>query len=150
MDVLLYKKCMSDESTSLTRRTDTTNVSAESGEFMLSKDEEALIEELHKETGYYRTPTDESLEDPLDLASIDVVQTRSLDTHARLIIDIEDDGYTLKLFNNSVEPYKRKYFSYVFLNGKQIEVRDGGLELFDVSITFYRTHSGEFVASLWS
>lgn len=147
--VLPYKYCMSDESTSPTRRTDTMNMVAESGEFMLSEDEQELIDELHQETGRFRTPTRSSSE-AVDLASLDAVQTRPLDTHSRLIINVEDDGYALDLFDGPSDPYTRRHLTYVFLNGKQIEVREGGLELFDVSVTLYRTHTGEYVASIWS
>lgn len=147
---LPYRYCMSDESTSLTRRTDTMTNSTESGEFMLSEDEQELISELHQETGYYRTPTAESETEVIDLATIDAVKARTLDTHSRIIIDVEDEKYTLQMFDGPTEPYERRYLAHVLLNGKQIEVRDGGLELFDVSITLYRTHNGEYIASIWS
>jgi hypothetical protein len=137
---------MSHESHSSACCIDSEEFDNSSVEFRLSEEDAELITTLNERCLYTKKQNG-----PVDINSTDIITVSEFTNQSRLVIDVTESGfYELQLYDNTPEAYHRNHLSSVFLNGKKFELRDGGLELFDVTVFIYKTQSNQYIASLWT
>jgi len=133
---------MSKESHSSTCGTVVEDASC-SSEFRLSKEDSKRIELLNNIHS-------QQSEKQFELSDGDLSVVSSFDEQSRVIINVSQDKYEIKIYDSNSDPYQRDYISSVFLNGTPFELRDSGLELFNVTVFIYKTQTNEYIASLWT
>lgn len=136
---------MSDESLSSAGGIVVEELDSTPAEYRLSEDEMQIIQALNERQSYTNVPTE-----PLDLTSLALSNVSTFEDQSRIVIDVTDGSYEIELYETTPDPYQRSHLSAVFLNGKQIELRESGLELFGVTVFIYRTEENQHIASLWT
>lgn len=137
---------MSDESLSSAGGIVVEEPDSTPAEYRLSEDEMQIIQALDERNSYTNVPSE-----PLDLSSLAFSTVSTFENQSRIIIDVTSrNSYEIQLYESTPDPYNRSHLSAVFLNGKQIELQESGLELFNVTVCIYRTEENQYITSLWT